>query len=262
MTRFHSLSLSLSLSLQPKKTKRELKFSGAPLNLSGSPQRPSSETASTSSSGGHHGTGKSPKSPRGRFFGSHSPSIITPLSRASSRNRDGDGRGRESEAKTRDVDIKSTKGGQYSVTAKDASVLDRIAHKALKRHARVLQPHEVIVFCAGQNHNELSPLSFFPSLSLFVCLCLFMSLFICLSVSLSLSRSLLQVFVELEELRAGGDGTDHAFMEWEETARWIKFEEDVEQDAGRWGRPHVSALAFHSLVDLRKSLENGTTRQA
>ena len=46
-------------------------------------------------------------------------------------------------------------------------------------------------------------------------------------------------------------------LEWEETARWIKFEEDVEQEAGRWGRPHVSALAFHSLVELRKGLEKG-----
>ena len=37
--------------------------------------------------------------------------------------------------------------------------------------------------------------------------------------------------------------------------RWIKFEEDVE---GRgWGRPHVSALTFHSLSALRKTLESG-----
>ena len=61
-----------------------------------------------------------------------------------------------------------------------------------------------------------------------------------------------QVFVELEELRHDGEG-----LGWEETARWIKFEEDVEEGSGRWGRPHVSALAFHSLVDLRKGLEKG-----
>ena len=59
--------------------------------------------------------------------------------------------------------------------------------------------------------------------------------------------------MELEELRA--DDSDE--LEWEETARWIKFEEDVEADSGRWGRPHVSALAFHSLVDLRKGLKKG-----
>ena len=61
------------------------------------------------------------------------------------------------------------------------------------------------------------------------------------------------MFVELEELRQ--DPSDE--QEWEETARWIKFEEDVEEGSGRWGRPHVSALAFHSLVDLRKGLEKG-----
>ena len=62
-----------------------------------------------------------------------------------------------------------------------------------------------------------------------------------------------QVFVEMEELRA--DSAEH--LEWEETARWIKFEEDVEEGTGRWGRPHISALAFHSLVDLRKGLDQG-----
>ena len=46
-------------------------------------------------------------------------------------------------------------------------------------------------------------------------------------------------------------------VEWEETARWIKFEEDVEEGSGRWGRPHVSALTFHSLVELRRGLEEG-----
>lgn len=61
------------------------------------------------------------------------------------------------------------------------------------------------------------------------------------------------MFVELEELRH--DPSEG--LGWEETARWIKFEEDVEEGSGRWGRPHVSALAFHSLVDLRKGLEKG-----
>ena len=59
----------------------------------------------------------------------------------------------------------------------------------------------------------------------------------------------------MEELRA--DSAEH--LEWEETARWIKFEEDVEEGTGRWGRPHISALAFHSLVDLRKGLDQGRT---
>lgn len=46
-------------------------------------------------------------------------------------------------------------------------------------------------------------------------------------------------------------------MEWKETARWIKFEEEVEEGSGRWGRPHISALAFHSLVELKRGLDDG-----
>ncbi len=65
---------------------------------------------------------------------------------------------------------------------------------------------------------------------------------------------MVQVFVELEELRSDGVSED---VEWEETARWIKFEEDLEEGSGRWGRPHVSALTFHSLVQLRQGLEKG-----
>ncbi len=61
--------------------------------------------------------------------------------------------------------------------------------------------------------------------------------------------------MELEELHVRSDMSDE--LEWEETARWIKFEEDVEEGSGRWGRPHVSALAFHSLVELRRGLEKG-----
>ena len=63
----------------------------------------------------------------------------------------------------------------------------------------------------------------------------------------------LQVFVELEEIR--GDTSEE--LKWAETARWIKFEEEVEEGSGRWGRPHISALAFHSLVELKKGLDRG-----
>ena len=45
-------------------------------------------------------------------------------------------------------------------------------------------------------------------------------------------------------------------MEWKETARWIKFEENVEE-SNRWGKPHVASLTFHSLLELRKGLEKG-----
>ena len=63
----------------------------------------------------------------------------------------------------------------------------------------------------------------------------------------------LQVFVELEEIRMN----ESEGLEWAETARWIKFEEDVEEGSGRWGRPHISALTFHSLVELQQGIDKG-----
>lgn len=45
--------------------------------------------------------------------------------------------------------------------------------------------------------------------------------------------------------------------EWKETARWIKYEEDVEEGSDRWGKPHVASLSFHSLLNLRRCLETG-----
>ena len=62
----------------------------------------------------------------------------------------------------------------------------------------------------------------------------------------------LQTFVEMNELTKNGEQ-----MEWKETARWIKFEENVE-DSNRWGKPHVASLTFHSLLDLKKGLEKGS----
>ncbi|KAL1130540.1 hypothetical protein AAG570_011786 [Ranatra chinensis] len=61
-----------------------------------------------------------------------------------------------------------------------------------------------------------------------------------------------EVFVQLDELSGFGEE-----REWKETARWIKYEEDVEEGAERWGRPHVAPLSFHSLLNLRKCLETG-----
>ena len=43
--------------------------------------------------------------------------------------------------------------------------------------------------------------------------------------------------------------------EWKETARWIKYEEDLEEGADRWGRPHIASLSFHSLIKLRQLIE-------
>ena len=60
--------------------------------------------------------------------------------------------------------------------------------------------------------------------------------------------------MELDELHM----TSEAEYEWREKARWIKFEEDVEEGAERWGKPHVASLSFHSLLELRRGLESGT----
>ncbi|CAH0545905.1 unnamed protein product [Brassicogethes aeneus] len=60
------------------------------------------------------------------------------------------------------------------------------------------------------------------------------------------------IFVELDELFTTVDE-----REWKETARWIKYEEDVEEGVDRWGKPHVASLSFHSLLNLRKCLEDG-----
>lgn len=47
-------------------------------------------------------------------------------------------------------------------------------------------------------------------------------------------------------------------LEWKETARWVKFEEDVEEGGNRWSKPHVATLSLHSLFELRSLLNAGT----
>ena len=47
-------------------------------------------------------------------------------------------------------------------------------------------------------------------------------------------------------------------MEWKETARWVKFEEDVEEGGNKWSKPHVATLSLHSLFELRSSIMKGT----
>ncbi|XP_034029609.1 sodium bicarbonate cotransporter 3-like isoform X2 [Thalassophryne amazonica] len=62
------------------------------------------------------------------------------------------------------------------------------------------------------------------------------------------------LFTELDEL-AFKDGD---FQEWKETARWLKFEEDVEDGGERWSKPYVATLSLHSLFELRSCILNGT----
>jgi len=57
------------------------------------------------------------------------------------------------------------------------------------------------------------------------------------------------LFIEMDELEG---------EEWQERARWIKYEEDLEAEKGEWGKPHVSSLTFHSMINLRINIETGT----
>uniref|UniRef100_A0A4W3HHX3 Anion exchange protein n=1 Tax=Callorhinchus milii TaxID=7868 RepID=A0A4W3HHX3_CALMI len=73
------------------------------------------------------------------------------------------------------------------------------------------------------------------------------------NVKKKLDRKPHEVFVELNELTSDGKKE----MQWRETARWIKFEEDVETETDKWGKPHVASLSFRSLLELRKTIAHG-----
>ncbi|CAD5219178.1 unnamed protein product [Bursaphelenchus okinawaensis] len=64
------------------------------------------------------------------------------------------------------------------------------------------------------------------------------------------------ILVELYDLKLKDSCSKNGV--WEETARWIKYEEDVEGVDHRWGQPHVAFLSFHALLQLRKCIEKGT----
>ncbi|KAI1905387.1 hypothetical protein AGOR_G00015660 [Albula goreensis] len=61
------------------------------------------------------------------------------------------------------------------------------------------------------------------------------------------------IFTEMDTLQHDGDE-----LEWKESARWVKFEEKVEEGGERWSKPHVSTLSLHSLFELRTCLQTGT----
>ncbi|KAM9373567.1 anion exchange protein 4 [Phaethornis superciliosus] len=61
------------------------------------------------------------------------------------------------------------------------------------------------------------------------------------------------LFIQLNQLLSTPAG-----LEWREMARWIKFEEKVEDGGERWSAPHVPVTSLHSFCQLRTFLEKGT----
>ncbi|NXJ86553.1 S4A8 protein, partial [Trogon melanurus] len=62
------------------------------------------------------------------------------------------------------------------------------------------------------------------------------------------------LFTEMDEICVKG-GED---AKWNETARWLKFEEDVEDGGERWSKPYVATLSSQSFSELRSFITNGT----
>ncbi|XP_067397154.1 band 3 anion transport protein isoform X2 [Emydura macquarii macquarii] len=67
------------------------------------------------------------------------------------------------------------------------------------------------------------------------------------------SRGTHEAYVELHELVMDKNNE----LRWMEAAHWIKLEEDFEE-AGHWGRPHLSYLTFRSLLEVRRAFAKGT----
>ncbi|CAK5006436.1 unnamed protein product [Meloidogyne enterolobii] len=61
------------------------------------------------------------------------------------------------------------------------------------------------------------------------------------------------VFTEMGELWRSGD-----VEEWRETARWVKFEEDVEEGGNRWSKPHVATFSclLHGIILIDSEAES------
>lgn len=57
-----------------------------------------------------------------------------------------------------------------------------------------------------------------------------------------------QAYVELNELQGNS---------WQETSRWMGYEENLNTATGKWGPSHVSYLTFKSLIQLRKTMSTG-----
>ncbi|XP_011439491.2 electrogenic sodium bicarbonate cotransporter 1 [Magallana gigas] len=58
------------------------------------------------------------------------------------------------------------------------------------------------------------------------------------------------VFSELDVLKEYNGN-----IEWREAARWVKYEEVVEEGGKRWSKPHVASLSMQTMFNLRKTLK-------
>ncbi|XP_070211045.1 electrogenic sodium bicarbonate cotransporter 1-like isoform X2 [Littorina saxatilis] len=58
------------------------------------------------------------------------------------------------------------------------------------------------------------------------------------------------VFCEMDLLKGRGEA-----LEWRECARWVKYEEVVEEGGKRWSKPHVASLSLHHMLEFRKAFQ-------
>ena len=59
--------------------------------------------------------------------------------------------------------------------------------------------------------------------------------------------------ITVENLESHDDGQGHGT--WQETARWVKFEEDLEAGGDRWSKPHVGTIAMHAIKEIEVQVQ-------
>uniref|UniRef100_A0A4W5RH02 Solute carrier family 4 member 1 n=1 Tax=Hucho hucho TaxID=62062 RepID=A0A4W5RH02_9TELE len=69
-----------------------------------------------------------------------------------------------------------------------------------------------------------------------------------LNLSMTLCACVSQAYVELNELMGSS---------WQETGRWVGYEENLNPVTGKWGPSHISYLTFKSLIQLRRIMSTG-----
>ncbi|CAL8143492.1 unnamed protein product [Orchesella dallaii] len=60
------------------------------------------------------------------------------------------------------------------------------------------------------------------------------------------------LFSELAQLTEEDSGE----LQWKQRARWVKYEESVEQGGNRWSKPHVATVSLHAILELRNYLNS------